>query len=50
MNKDINDACVDSSYQFDDFLDDNILSVDHSRNFLDPAMRISCYQEEFVAL
>ena len=50
MNKDINDACVDSSYQFDDFLDDNILSIDHSRNFLAPAMRLSCYEEEVVSL
>ena len=25
MNKDINDACVDSSYQFADFFNDNIL-------------------------
>ena len=50
MNKDINDACVDSSYQFDDLLDDNILSVDHSRNFLAPAMRLSCYEEEVAAL
>ena len=48
MNKDINDACVDSSYQFDDFFDDNILSVDYSRNFL--AMRLSCYEEEVAAL
>ena len=44
-NKDINDACVDSSYQFTDVLDDNILSVDYSRNFLAPAMRLSCYEE-----
>ena len=50
MNKDINDACVDSSYQFADFFDDNILSVDYSRNFLVPAMRLSCYEEEVVAL
>ena len=49
MNKDINDTCADSSYQFDDFLDDNILLVDHSRNFLAPAMRLSCYEEEVVA-
>ena len=34
MDKDINDACVDSSYQFADFFDDNILLVDYSRNFL----------------
>ena len=50
MNKDINDACVDSSYQFAEFFDDNILSVDYSRNFLVPAMRLSCYEEEVVAL
>ena len=50
MNKDINDACVDSSYQFADVLDDNILLVDYSRNFLAPAMRLSCYEEEVVAL
>ena len=50
MNKDINDACVDSSYQFADFFDDNILSVDYSRNFLVPAMILSCYEEEVVAL
>ena len=50
MNKDINDACVDSSYEFADILDDNILLVDYSRNFLAPAMRLSCYEEEFVAL
>ena len=50
MNKDINDARVDSSYQFADFLDDNILSVYYSRNFLDPATRLSCYEEEFAAL
>ena len=45
MNKDINAACVDSSYQFVDVLDNNILSVDYSRNFLAPAMRLSCYEE-----
>ena len=28
MNKDINDACVDYSYQFADFFDDNILSME----------------------
>ena len=50
MNKDINDACVDSSHQFDEFFDDNILSVDYSKNFLVPAMRLSCYEEEVVAL
>ena len=50
MNKDINDACVDSSYQFADFFDDNILSVDYSRNFLVPSMRLSCYEEEVAAL
>ena len=50
MNKDTNDACVDSSYQFAYFLDDNILSVDYSRNFLAPAMTLSCYEEEVVAL
>ena len=50
MNKDINDACVDSSYQFADFFDDNILSVDYSRNFLVLAMRLSCYEEEVAAL
>ena len=50
MNKDINDTCVDSSYQFVDFLDDNILSVDYRRNFLATAMILSCYEEEFVAL
>ena len=50
MNKDINDACVDSSYQFAEFLDDNILSVDYSRNFLAPAMRLSCYEEEVATL
>ena len=50
MNKDINDACVDSSYQFADFFDDNIISVDYSRNFLVLAMRLSCYEEEVVAL
>ena len=50
MNKDINDACVDSSYQFVDFFDDNILSVDYSRNFLAPSMILSCYEEEVVAL
>ena len=50
MNKDINDACVDSSYQFVDVLDDNILSVDYSRNFLAPAMRLSCYEEEVASL
>ena len=50
MNKDINDACVDSSYQFIDFLDDNILSVDYCRNFLVPAMRLSCYEEEVAPL
>ena len=50
MNKDINDACVDSSYQFADFLDDNILSMDYSRNFLVPTMILSCYEEEVVAL
>ena len=50
MNKDINDACVDSSYKFADFLDDNILSVDYSRNFLVPAMRLSCYEEEVASL
>ena len=50
MNKDINDAYVDSSYQFADFFDDNILSMDYSRNFLVPAMRLSCYEEEVVAL
>ena len=33
MNKDTNDTCVDSSYQFVDILDDNILLVDYSRNF-----------------
>ena len=38
MNKDINDAYVDSSYQFANFFDDNILSVDYSRNFLVPAI------------
>ena len=48
MSKDINDACVDSSYQFADFFDHNILSVDYSRNFLVPAMRLSCYEEEEV--
>ena len=46
MNKDINDACVDSSYQFADFLDDNILSVDYRRNFLVPAMTLSCYEKD----
>ena len=45
MNKDINDTCVDSSYQFADFFDDNMLSVDYSRNFLVPAMRLSCYEK-----
>ena len=50
MNTDINDACVDSSYQFANFLDDNILLVDYSRNFLVPTMRLSCYEEEVVAL
>ena len=50
MNKDINDACLDSSYQFAKTLDDNILSVDYSRNFLAHVMRLSCYEEEFVAL
>ena len=45
MNKDINDACVDSSYQFADVLDDNILSVDYSRNFVALVMRLSCYEE-----
>ena len=45
MNKDINDACVDSSYHFANFFDDNIRSVDYSRNFLVPAMRLSCYEE-----
>ena len=41
---------VDSSYQFADVLEDNILSVDYSRNFLAPAMRLSCYEEEVTAL
>ena len=41
MNKDINDSCVDSSYQFADF---------YSRNFLVPVMRLSCYEEEVAAL
>ena len=50
MNKDINDAYVDSSYQFADFFDDNILLVDYSRNFLAPATRLSGYEEEFDAL
>ena len=50
MNKDTNDACVDSSYQFADVLDDNILLMDYSRNFLAPAMRLSCYEEEVIAL
>ena len=50
MNKDINDACVDSSYEFAEFFDDNILSVDYSRNFLVPAMRLSCHEEEVYAL
>ena len=49
IRKDINDACVDSSYQFADFLDDNIFSVDYSRNFLALAMRLSCYEEEVAA-
>ena len=48
MNKDINDTCVDSSYQFVDFFDDNILPLDYSRNFLAPAMIVSCYEDEFV--
>ena len=48
MNKDINDACVDSSYQFANFFDDNILSVDYSRNFLVPAMILSCYEEDIA--
>ena len=34
MNKDINDACVESSYQFSYFFDDDILLVDYSRNFI----------------
>ena len=50
MNKDINNACVDSSYQFVDFFNDNILSMDYSRNILVPAMRLSCYEEEFAAI
>ena len=50
MNQVINDACVDSLYQFADFFNDNILSVDYSRNFLVLAMRLSCYEEEVVAL
>ena len=50
MNKDINDACVHSSYQFADFFNDNILSVDYSKNFLVPAMRLSCYEKYVVAL
>ena len=50
MNKDINDACVDYPYQFADVLDDNILSVDYSKNFLAPAMRLSCYEEEVATL
>ena len=50
MNKDINDACVDSSYQFADFFYDNVLSVDYSRNFLVPAMRLACYEEEVDSL
>ena len=48
MNKDINDTCVDSSYQFVDFFDDNILPLDYSRNFLAPAMIVSCYEDEVV--
>ena len=39
-----------SSYQFADVLDDNILLVDYSRNFLVPAMILSCYEEEVAAL
>ena len=50
MNKDINDACVESSYRFVDFFDDNILSVDYSRNFLVPGMRLSCNEEEVADL
>ena len=50
MNKDIDDTCVDSSYQFAEFFDDNILLGDYSRNFLVPAMRLSYYEEEVVAL
>ena len=50
MNKDINDACVDSSYKSVDFFDDNILLVDFSRNFLVPTMRLSCYEEEVATL
>ena len=50
MNKDINDACVDSSYQFANVLDDNILLVDYSRNFVALAMRLSCYEEEVASL
>ena len=50
MNKDRNDACFDFLYYFTHFLDDNILSVDYSRNFLVPAMRLSCYEEEVAPL
>ena len=50
MNKDIYDTCVDSSYQFGEFFDDNILLVDYSRNFLVPTMRLSCYEEDVAAL
>ena len=46
MNKDVNDTCADYLYQSAEFFYDNILSVDYSRNFLVPAMRLSCYEEE----
>lgn len=49
MDEDISDACGCSSNQFDEFLDDNILSVDHSRNRSAPAMRLSCSKEDVAA-